>query len=158
MSHGFHATTLFLKYVLMGHSSFAIWDKNKVIMAISAAIWAINLGFQLAGKLTLSYPPVNPNEYDLISGIVKVNDHFQSFGLLALFISRFALNGCLRQDLAQLRTLRSAETFTSTCLSPMSFYCSSCSSACCAFAGVGVHSIFRTSSGNRWGIAGSRWS
>jgi hypothetical protein len=38
----------------MGLSSFAIWDKNKVIMAISAAIWAINLGFQSAGKLTFS--------------------------------------------------------------------------------------------------------
>jgi hypothetical protein len=33
-------------------SSFAIWDRNKVIMAISATVWLINLGFQLAGKLT----------------------------------------------------------------------------------------------------------
>ena len=38
-------------YVL---SSFAIWDKSKVIMAISAAIWVINLGFQLIGELASS--------------------------------------------------------------------------------------------------------
>jgi hypothetical protein len=48
------------------------------------------------------YVPVNPNEYDLNSGIVKVNDQFQSFGLLALIIYRFALNGILQKDLAQL--------------------------------------------------------
>jgi hypothetical protein len=88
----------------------------------------------------------------LISGIVQVNDCFQSSGLLALSINRFVLNGCLQQDLAQLRTLRSAEAFTSPCLSPTSSYCSSWSPACCAFAGVGVHFIFRTSFGNRWGI------
>jgi len=93
------------------------------------------------------------SEYDLISGIVKVSGRFQSFGLLALFISRFVLNGCPRQDLAQLRTSRSAETSTSTCLSPTSFYYVSCSPACGAFAGVlallGVLFIFRTSFGNR---------
>jgi hypothetical protein len=33
-------------------SSFAIWDRSKVVLAISAAIWVINLGFQLAGKST----------------------------------------------------------------------------------------------------------
>jgi hypothetical protein len=59
-------------------SSFAIWDKNKVIMAISAAIWVINLGFQLAGKSTSSLSSVDLNWYDLISGIVEVNDRFQS--------------------------------------------------------------------------------
>jgi hypothetical protein len=43
-----------LEYVLMELSSFAIWDRSKVIMAISAAIWVINLGFQLTGKFTSS--------------------------------------------------------------------------------------------------------
>jgi hypothetical protein len=100
---------------------------------------------------------VNLNGYDLISGIVQVNDLFQSSGLLVLFINRFVLNGCLRQDLAQLRTLRSAEAFTSPCLSPTSFYCSSWSLACCAFAGVGVPFIFRASFGNRWSIDSSCW-
>jgi hypothetical protein len=40
----------------MGLSSFAIWDKSKVIMAIPAAIWVINLGFKLSGKLTFPIP------------------------------------------------------------------------------------------------------
>jgi hypothetical protein len=44
------------KYVLMKLSSFAIWDRNKVIMAICSAICAINLGFQLLGKLNISTP------------------------------------------------------------------------------------------------------
>jgi hypothetical protein len=48
--------TLFPKYVLMKLSSFAIWDRNKVIMAISAALWVINLGFQVTGKLAFSIP------------------------------------------------------------------------------------------------------
>jgi hypothetical protein len=55
--YGFHATTLFPKYVLMELSSYAIWDRSKVIMAISGGIWMINLGFQLAGKLTSSTIP-----------------------------------------------------------------------------------------------------
>ena len=102
---------------------------------------------------------MNLNEYNLIPGIAKVNGPFQSFGLLALFIGRFVLYGCLRQNLAQLRTSRSAKTFTSICLPPTSSYYSSCSSAWCAFAWVlGVLYIFRTSFGNRWGIAGSCWS
>ena len=55
-------TTLFSKYVLTELSSYAIWNKSKVIMAISAAIWATNVGFQLASKLTFSIPC----EYQLI--------------------------------------------------------------------------------------------
>ena len=51
------ATALFPKHVLMKLSSFAIWEKNKAIVAISAAIWVINFGFQFSGKFTLS--PVN---------------------------------------------------------------------------------------------------
>ena len=47
---------LFPMYVLMELFSFAIWDRNKAIAAISAAIWVVNLGFQLAGELTSSSP------------------------------------------------------------------------------------------------------
>jgi hypothetical protein len=53
---GFHPTTLFPKYVLTELSSYAIWDRNKVVLGLSAAIWVINLGFQLAGKSTSSIP------------------------------------------------------------------------------------------------------
>ncbi len=51
-----HATTLFPKYVLMELSSFAIWDWNKVIIAISVTVWMINFAFQLIGELTVSIP------------------------------------------------------------------------------------------------------
>jgi len=51
-----HATTHFPKYVLMGLSSFAIWDWNKVIIAISVTVWVINLAFQLIGELTVFIP------------------------------------------------------------------------------------------------------
>jgi len=53
-------------------------------------------------QVNFLYPVVNLSEYDLLSGIIKVNDRFQSFGLLASFINRFALYGCLRQVLVQL--------------------------------------------------------
>ena len=51
-----HAATSFPKYVLMELSSFAIWDRNKIVLGISAVIWLINFGFQLAGKLPSSIP------------------------------------------------------------------------------------------------------
>jgi len=38
-----------LSSILIMLRIFAIWDKSKVIMAISIAIWVINFGFQLAG-------------------------------------------------------------------------------------------------------------
>jgi hypothetical protein len=37
-------------------SSIAIWDRNKVIIAISAAICVINLGFQSVGKSPFFIP------------------------------------------------------------------------------------------------------
>ena len=43
-------------YVLMEPSSFAIWDWSKVIMAISTAVWVVNLAFQLKGMFTFSIP------------------------------------------------------------------------------------------------------
>ena len=50
-----HAMALSPKCVLMKISSFAIWDKNKVIMAISAVIWVANECFQFSGEFfTLS--------------------------------------------------------------------------------------------------------
>ena len=104
-------------------------------------------------QVIFPYPSVNHNEYDLIPGIVKVNDHFLSFGLLALFISRFALHGCLQQVLARLRTSRSAGASTSPCLSRTSFYYPSCSQDCCAFTAVLVVFLtYRNSIGNRWAL------
>jgi hypothetical protein len=61
------ATTLSLKCALIEYSSFAIWDRNKVIMAISAAIWITNAGFQIIGEFTPSsiLCEVNLSECDL---------------------------------------------------------------------------------------------
>ncbi|KAF8497430.1 hypothetical protein F5888DRAFT_283066 [Russula emetica] len=42
-----------LSSILIMLRIFAIWDKSKVIMAISAVIWVINLGFQLAGIIKI---------------------------------------------------------------------------------------------------------
>ena len=108
-------------------------------------------------QVNLVYP-LWSSTYMTISGIIKVKWLFSTFGLLALFISRFVPNGCLRELIAQLRTFRSAEAFTSTWLSPTWFCFSSCSPACCAIAGVRVLYIFRSSFGNRWGIACFCWS
>jgi hypothetical protein len=57
-------------------SSFAIWHKNKVIMAISATIWLANAGFQFSGEFTSSIP-CESQRIDLTSGVVRVNDLFQ---------------------------------------------------------------------------------
>ena len=34
----------------MEHSSFAIWNKNKVVVGIAAGVWGINFALMLAGK------------------------------------------------------------------------------------------------------------
>jgi hypothetical protein len=93
MSHA----TLSPKCVLMEISSLAIWDWNKVIMAISATIWITNFVTQLIGEFTFSIP-LNFDECDLTSGIAEVNDRFQFFRLLSLFIDRLALYGYLPQE------------------------------------------------------------
>jgi hypothetical protein len=61
------ATILSLKCALMKHSSFAIWDRNRAIMAISAAIWITNAVFQIIGEFTSSsiLCEVNLNECGL---------------------------------------------------------------------------------------------
>jgi hypothetical protein len=87
--------------MLMAFSSFAIWDKNRNIMAISAALWVANMGFQFAGEFTFSISCESQRisyECDSISAIFKVNDHFQSLGLFVLFIGRVTLYGCLPQE------------------------------------------------------------
>ena len=147
-----HATTLFPKCVLMEISSFAIWDRNKVIIAISAAIWFTNIGAQLTGEFTSSIP-LNFDECDLKSGLIEVNDRFQSSRLLALFISRLALFGMPPQELAQPTILRSSNTFALAVWPPTLFYYSSCSLACYASAfAMGLFLILPTLFGNRWGI------
>ncbi|KAI0278573.1 hypothetical protein BGY98DRAFT_516291 [Russula aff. rugulosa BPL654] len=42
-----------LSSILIMLRIFAIWDKSKVIMAISAVIWVNNLGFQIAGIIKI---------------------------------------------------------------------------------------------------------
>ncbi len=41
----------------MDHSSFAIWNRNKVIVAIAGAVWVTNLSFQLQGEFKFSPGP-----------------------------------------------------------------------------------------------------
>jgi hypothetical protein len=45
---------LFPKYVF---SRVAIWDKNKVIMAIATGLWVINTSFLTYGESPPSIPP-----------------------------------------------------------------------------------------------------
>jgi hypothetical protein len=49
-------TTFLPKCVLMETSSFAIWERNKVIMAITVVIFVSNLIYQLSGEFTSSIP------------------------------------------------------------------------------------------------------
>ena len=40
-----------LNSALTGTASLAIWDRKKIIMAIAGGAWAINVIFQIQGKL-----------------------------------------------------------------------------------------------------------
>jgi hypothetical protein len=66
----------------MESSSFAIWNRNKMIAAIAAGIWGTNAAIMIMGK-SLPLSLMNPNKHDLISGVVRVNNILQ-FNSLAL--------------------------------------------------------------------------
>ena len=42
--------TISPKYVLMEPFSFAIWNRNKVIVTIATGVWAVNFALLLAGE------------------------------------------------------------------------------------------------------------
>jgi hypothetical protein len=48
---------LFPKYVLMVSSRVAIWNWNKVIVAIAAGLWTINTSSLIYGESPPLYPP-----------------------------------------------------------------------------------------------------
>jgi hypothetical protein len=50
----------------MGTASVAIWNKKKIIIAIAGDAWAINVIFQIQGKLL---PSAEGQESPLISNI-----------------------------------------------------------------------------------------
>jgi hypothetical protein len=52
----FSASVRQLKYMLMGHFSFAIWNRNKGIAATVAAIWVTNVSLLLLGESSLVSP------------------------------------------------------------------------------------------------------
>jgi hypothetical protein len=59
-------TTFPHKCVLMEISSFAIWEWNKVIMAITVVILVGNISFQLSGEFTFSIPCESQRMTDVI--------------------------------------------------------------------------------------------
>ena len=80
----FCVTTTLPKYMLMERFSFAIWNKNKGIVVTVATIWVTNVTLLLLGEFSLYLRHVEPQRTFLLSGVVRVNDLVQSFGVFAL--------------------------------------------------------------------------
>ncbi|KAN0111499.1 hypothetical protein V8E52_008522 [Russula decolorans] len=55
---------------------FAIWDRNKIVLAISAIIWLINLGFQLAGIIKIRSVWVPAQSACVIANIESCKDYY----------------------------------------------------------------------------------
>lgn len=49
-----HVTALPLIVCLCGIPSFAVWEMNKIVMAITILIGVVNTGFQLTGEFSSS--------------------------------------------------------------------------------------------------------
>jgi hypothetical protein len=52
----FCATTTLPKYILMERFSFAVWNRNKAIGAIIAAIWVTNVSLLFMGEFSPGCP------------------------------------------------------------------------------------------------------
>jgi len=64
--------------VLIEPSSFAIWNRNKVIVGIATGVWVVNFALMLSGEFSpLSLTYYECHRTRLISGVVQVNNRFK---------------------------------------------------------------------------------
>jgi len=68
--------------VLIGIASLAIWNRNKVAVAMAISVWVINVGFLIQGKSRL-LPSIPENmgsrNYCLAIGVARVGGQFKLF-------------------------------------------------------------------------------
>jgi hypothetical protein len=65
----FRVVTLFPKYVLIGPSSIAIWDRSKIVMAISIGLWVTNASVIILSESFPLYPlgiPIDAVRYQVL--------------------------------------------------------------------------------------------
>ncbi|KAF8497436.1 hypothetical protein F5888DRAFT_284002 [Russula emetica] len=85
-----------LSSILIMLRIFAIWDKSKVIMAISAAIWVVNLGFQLAGIVKIRAEWVPATRTCTISNVETCRDFYIYLLVTDVILLFIMLAGLLR--------------------------------------------------------------
>lgn len=137
-------------------SSIAIWNKNRVVAAISLGVWVTNIAFIIEGE-----PKNVPFCLESRTNPFGIRSHSgnESIQLSVLsginIISRSALHGYSRKECALYLTLRVANLISSSLSSPTSRYRSSCSLVCSACAVMGpVLSVWDGCCGSR---CESRW-
>jgi len=69
----FHIKTILGNRVLINTASFAIWNKNKVVVILTTIVWGASIGFHLHSK----FLPLAPVE-DLESHINVVDDRYRA--------------------------------------------------------------------------------
>ena len=48
----FGAATISPRYTLIEFYSFAVWNRNKIILGVASGVWGVNLACLLAGEFT----------------------------------------------------------------------------------------------------------
>jgi len=100
----------------------AIWNKNRIVVAISFFVWATNVAFLIQGESERLSPP--PFCRPRISF-----KHIRS-----QVLPGSALHGRLSNIVACYTIPRATNPTSSPPSSPTSYYCTSCSSDCSAYA------------------------
>ncbi|KAF8497393.1 hypothetical protein F5888DRAFT_279772 [Russula emetica] len=85
-----------LSSILIMLRIFAIWDKSRVIMAISVAIWVINLGFQLEGIVKIRAEWVPAARSCTITNIEICRDFYVNLLVTDVILLIIMLAGLLR--------------------------------------------------------------
>jgi len=64
--------------MFMESISVAIWNKNKVVVAIASTIWGINSAFFFQGNSQTLGSPGHPSNL-VVSGILRVNEQLHTY-------------------------------------------------------------------------------
>ena len=121
--------------------SIAIWNKNKIAVALAIGTWAINVAFLIQGMLFPLRPVascvVTQTRFFFVTGPVRVSHGSVNIDYLWVFLTfqlirRCALFGYRPDSTAELSILRATNSPSCPWQLPTSFYFLPCSLACFA--------------------------
>ena len=151
--------TIFPNRAFMKFARIAIWNKNRVAVAMSIGVWGLNAAFSILGGSfsSLFYGDREPTlaQYRcLLAGVARVNISFPYLLIICAYpVHSFALDGYPTKFLASPATPTAVYSPSFPFSLPTSPYFSSCSLGClvCAVTEA-TRLVWSNSSGDRYGF------